>query len=93
LQAFVCAITTAHADVEEGTVTIDEVVFGTERMTTLCPAGSPLPLGRESSLTARGIDEIGVLLMAAFMDGPDFIFVPRPRPFVFYADNDHWVTF
>ena len=92
LEAFVTAITTAHGYIEEGTVTIDEIVFDTERMTALCPAGSPLPLSRESSLSAVR-DEVQKLLAAAFIDSSDFIFIPTPKPFVFYADHDSWITF
>jgi hypothetical protein len=93
LQAFVSAITAAHGHIEVGTVTIDQIVFGTERMTALCPAGSPLPLARESSISARVPEEIAALLVATFIDGPDFIFIPTPKPFVFYADHDDWITF
>lgn len=93
LDGFVSTVTDAHGDVHEGTVTLDQIVFGTERLTALCPAGSPLPLARESSLTAQTDEEVKRLLVAAFMDGPDFIFVPSPKPFVFYADHDDWVTF
>jgi len=32
-------------------------------------------------------------LVAAFGDGPDFICIPTPKPFVFYADHDNWITF
>jgi hypothetical protein len=61
-------------------------------MTALCPPGSPLPLARESSISVR-VEDVGALLVAAFMDGPDFIFIPSPKPFVFYADHDDWITF
>jgi len=93
LQGFVSTITAAHEQIEEATVTIDQLVFGTERMTALCPEGSELPLIRESSLSARAEEEVEALLVAAFMDGPDFIFIPAPKPFVFYADHDDWITF
>jgi hypothetical protein len=62
-------------------------------MTALCPADPSLPLARESSILAQTRDEVEALLVAAFMDGPDFIFIPCPKPFVFYADHDDWVTF
>ena len=71
---------------------IDQIVFGTERITSLCPAGSALPLEREFSISARR-EEVDALLVATFMDGPDFIFIPTPKPFVFYADHDDWITF
>jgi len=93
LRKFVSTITAAQVPIEEATVTIDQIVFGTERMTALCPAGSPLPLARESSILAQAREEVNDLLVAAFMDGPDFIFVPTPKPFAFYADHDEWITF
>ena len=86
-------ITAADGHIEEGTITIDQIVFDTERMTSLCPPDSPLPLARESSISARNRDEVEALLVAAFMDWPDFIFIPNPKPFVFYADHDDWITF
>jgi hypothetical protein len=91
LERFVSTITAAHGNIEEATVTIDDIVFGTERMSGLL--ASPVPLMRESSIVARARDEVEALLVAAFMDGPDFIFTPSPKPFVFYADHDDWVTF
>lgn len=93
LERFVSTIITAHGHIEEATVTIDQIVFGTERMTALCPAGSTLPLTRESSISAQSGEELQALLVAAFWDGPDFICVPTPKPFVFYADHDDWITF
>jgi hypothetical protein len=92
LAAFVSTITAAHGHIEEATITLDQIVFRTERMTALCPPGSPLPLVRESSISVR-VEDVGALLVAAFMDGPDFIFIPSPKPFVFYADHDDWITF
>jgi len=92
LAAFVSTITAAHGHIEEATVTLDQIVFRTERMTALCPAGAPLPLTREPSISARA-EEVDALLAAAFKDGPDFIFIPNPKPFVFYADHDDYITF
>src|SRR5437867_2963683 len=75
LKPFVSIITTAHGPIEKATVTIDQIVFGTTRMSDLCPARSPLPLTRESSISAATREEVDALLVATFMDGPDFIFV------------------
>lgn len=92
LAVFVSTITSVHGQIEEATVTLDQIVFKTERMTALCPAGSPLPLMRESSILVCA-EEVDALLVAAFKDGPDFIFIPSPKPFVFYADHDCYITF
>ena len=92
LPAFVSTITKAHGHIEEATVTLDQIVFRTERMTALCSTDSPLPLTRESSILARA-EEVESLLVATFKDGADFIFIPIPKPFVFYADHDYYITF
>ena len=91
VEGFASAIA-AHGHIEEATVIIDEIIFDMERMTALCPAGAPLPLTRESSLSATG-NEVATLLATAFIDAPDFIFIPTPKPFVCYADHDNWITF
>ncbi|MDB6110899.1 MAG: hypothetical protein JWR69_2649 [Pedosphaera sp.] len=91
LDRFVSTIITAHGHIATATVTIDEVVFNTERMTALCPAGSTLT--HDSSISAESAEEMHALLVAAFCDGPDFICIPSPKPFVFYADHDDWITF
>lgn len=91
LERFVAAIITAHGRLEAATVTIDAVIFYTERMSALCPTGSALT--HDISLNAQSAEETQTLLVAAFWDGPDFVCVPTPKPFVFYADHDDWITF
>ena len=73
------------------TITIDAVIFNTERMSALCPTGSALT--HDISLAAESAEEAQALLVAAFWDGPDFVCTPTPKPFVFYADHDDWITF
>jgi hypothetical protein len=91
LERFVSTIIISHGGFETGTVTIDEVVFNTERMSVLCLAGSTLT--HDSSISANSAEELQALLVAAFWDGVDFIYIPTPTPFVFYADHDDWITF
>lgn len=91
LERFVSTIITAHGNLEAATVTIDDVVFNTERMSALCPPSSAL--SHDTSLTAQSPEEAHALLVAAFWDGPDFVCIPTPKPFVFYADHDDWITF
>jgi len=91
LDRFVSTIFTAEHRIEAATVTVDAVVFNTERTTALCPAGSTL--SHDSSISAQSAAEVHALLVAAFWDGPDFICIPTPKPFVFYADHDDWITF
>lgn len=88
---FVSTIVAALDGFESAAVTIDEVVFNTERMTSLCP--SSITLTRDTTISAHSADEFRALLLAAFWDGPDFICIPTPKPFVFYADHDNWITF
>ena len=86
-------IVTAHGAMEEATVTIDEVVFDTARLGELLPVSPTLQLGRDSAISACSPEQIQKLLVAAFDDGVDFICTPTPKPFVFYADHDDWITF
>ncbi len=81
----------SHKDISAGTVTIDEVVWATEQLDALCPAGSNVT--HDFSITAQSPEELQTLFTAAFRDGPDFLFVPSPKPFVFYADHHGWITF
>jgi hypothetical protein len=60
-------------------------------MTALCPAGSTLT--HDTTILAPSAGELHALLIATFWDGPDFICIPKPKPFVFYADHDNWITF
>ena len=91
LERFVSTLIAAHGGLQAATVTIDAVVFDTVRMSALCPAGSSL--GHDISLTAQSAEEAKALLVAALQDGPDFVCIPTPKPFVFYADHDDWITF
>jgi len=81
----------SHKDISGGTVTIDEVVFNTERLASVCPAGTAFT--HDCALTAQSPEELHALLAAALWDGPDFICLPSPKPFVFYADHHDLITF
>ncbi|HEV2693539.1 MAG TPA: hypothetical protein VG347_11645 [Verrucomicrobiae bacterium] len=87
---FVSVILAALDPLESATVTIDAVIFNTEKTLPLCPVGSALT--HDTTITAQPA-EIQALLLAAFWDGFDFICVPTPKPSVFYADHDDWITF
>lgn len=93
MEAFIAAIISAHGGLSGGMVAIDEVVFDLTRMTALCAVPPGKALERDSSITAETKAELAFLLTAVFGDGPDFIFVPTPKPFVFYSDHDDWITF
>jgi len=86
-------IVAAHGAMEEATVTIDEVVFNTVRLSELLPDSPTLQLGRDSAISACSPEEIQKLLVATFDDGVDCICTPTPKPFVFYVDHENWITF
>jgi hypothetical protein len=88
---FVSAIIEVLDNFESATVTIDEVVFDTVKVTTLCPANSALT--HDTSILAQSTQDLHTLLIAAFWDGSDFVCIPTPKPFVFYADHHDFVTF
>lgn len=81
----------SHQDISGGTVTIDEIVFDTERLGSVCPAHTTI--AHDCSVTAQSPEELHTLLAAALWDGPDFLCVPSPKPFVFYADHHDRITF
>ncbi len=91
LERFVSTIISAHGSLEAATVTIDAVIFDTVRMSGLCPTGAAIT--HDVSLVAQSAEEAQALLVAAFWDGPAFVCIPTPKPFVFYADHDDWITF
>ena len=92
-EGLAATIVAAHGEMEEVIVTIDEVVFNTVRLSELLPDGPTLQLGRDSAISASSPEEIQKLLVAAFDDGVDCICSPTPKPFVFYADHENWITF
>jgi hypothetical protein len=87
----VALILESHGDISGGTVTIDEVVFDAERLALVCPEQTKFV--HDCSIAAQSREELRLLLAAALGDGPDFLFTPSPKPFVFYADHHYLVTF
>ena len=81
-------------EIQGGWLTIDQVVFEPTHLIDLLNRYSiPPRYGRGLSLTAVGQDEVEVLLHAAFSDTIDFLFFPKPKSFVIYADHDEYTTF
>lgn len=94
LDQFVSTIVCSESrPIDQGVVTLEEIVFGKEQIRGLIGLREENVFRRESSISAQTTDEVQALLLATFLDGPDFIFVPTPKPFVFYADHDDWITF
>jgi len=75
-------------------VTIEQVVFEPEHLISLLSEYSLSHSFRKgTTVTASGSNEVAKLLRAAFADSVDFLFVPRPKSFVIYADHDEYATF
>ena len=93
LKRFVATIVSA-GHLQGGCLTIDQVVFEPTHLIDLLNRYSiPPRYGRGLSLTAVGQDEVEVLLHASFSDSIDFLFFPKPKSFVIYADHDEFTTF
>jgi hypothetical protein len=94
LQPFVATIFSAHESLQDGCVTIEQVVFEPKHLSAVLAKHSlPAQFGRDLLLAASGREEAAELLEAALGDWIDFIFVPTPKPFVIYADHDEYTTF
>jgi hypothetical protein len=79
------------ARIEHCTITIDEVVFDPKNVWAALPYAN-IVLNHDFSIEADG-EEVKKLLVAAFSDWIDFLFVPVPKPFIIYADHDEYATF
>ncbi len=94
LKRFVATIFSAHETLQDGSVTIEQVVFEPKHLNAvLAKHLLPAQFGRDCLLSASGRAEAAELLEAALEDWIDFIFVPTPKPFVIYADHDEYTTF
>ncbi len=94
LPNFVATISSAYEPFEIASITIDEVIFTPENLLKLFAKHSlPERYGHDLSIAASSHEEVKALLQAAFTDSVDFIFVPKPKPFVIYADHDEYTTF
>ena len=94
LQGFVATIVTAYRPLADATLTSDQVVFDADQLKNLVGQDASSTLfQRDASIFSTNPEEVPALLVSAFSDWIDFLFVPRPKPFVIYADHDEWVTF
>jgi hypothetical protein len=94
LPAFVKAILGANQLLSGGSIVIKQWVFEPKHLYELLKSHAIEPrnlLGQ--SLTASNPREVEELLVAAFSDWVDFLFVPTPKAFVIYADHDEFTTF
>jgi hypothetical protein len=94
LPSYVAAIMSADEKMKSGRLTIEQAVFEpTHLIKVLASYSLPPRYGNGLSLTATGQQELEMLLLAAFNDWIDFIFVPEPKSFGIYADHDEYTTF
>lgn len=79
---------------QDAFVTIEQVVFEPEHLISMLAAYSlTARIRKGTTITASGLKEVDQLLQATFSDSVDFLFVPRPKSFVIYADHDEYATF
>jgi hypothetical protein len=94
LDLFVSTIFSADPRIEEGCVTIDQVVFEPKQLMELLSSNSlPVNYGHDWSYTVTGKQQLHELLKASLAGWVDFLFIPTPKPFVIYADHDEYTTF
>lgn len=93
LDLFVSTILSANETIESASVTIAEVVFEPKHLNGLVNGKDGIQLGRDVTLKAESREQVNELLLAAFSDWVDFLFIPLPKPFVIYADHDEFATF
>ena len=99
LAPFVTAIASAIEPLRGGTVTITSVIYDDPvELRYLSPLlakyGTLSPLFHPDwSIDAADREEIHALLLAAFSDFINFIFIPNPSRFSIYADHDEYVSF
>jgi hypothetical protein len=94
LHPCVSSVVAAVPTIQEACLTIDKVVFEPKNLMALMTrCSAPLRYGRDITMTASGTNESEALLLAALSDWVDFLFVPRPKPFLIYADHDEYATF
>ena len=93
LPSFAAAVLAAHAPLESGSVTVEQVVFTPKHMEALLTSYNlPLSYGRDWTITAAGQQESAALLEAALGDSIDFYFIPVPTRFQVFADHDEYAT-
>lgn len=93
LKRFASTIVSA-AECQEAGLTVTQSVFEPTHLFDLLSRYSiPRQPGQGLSLTAAGPDEADQLLHAALSDTIDFLFIPKPKSFVIYADHDEFTTF
>jgi hypothetical protein len=93
LASFSATVVAAHAPLEAGSVTVEQVVFSPKHLEALLTRYKvPLTYGPDWTIRAVGPKEIAALLEAAWADSLDFHFTPTPKRFHLFADHDEYTT-
>lgn len=93
LRSFAAAVVAAHAPLESGSLTLEQVMFTPRRLEAMLASYNvPLTYGRDWSIMASGQQEITALLEAAWGDPVDFYFTPEPKRYHLFADHDEYTT-
>jgi hypothetical protein len=93
LSSFAATVVAAHAPLESGSVTLEQVVFPPKHLESLLAEyNMPLTYGRDWTITASGQEEVLALLEAAWGDPIDFYFTPEPKRYHIFADHDEYTT-
>jgi hypothetical protein len=97
LRPFVRAIMLSPQPIQQGRVTIDQIVFEPKTVNALlakCGIVPPEPRKlQDRSRSASGKEEVEELLVAMLSDWIDFAFIPSPKRFLMYANHDEYATF
>ncbi|HTI70095.1 MAG TPA: hypothetical protein VMF06_09020 [Candidatus Limnocylindria bacterium] len=94
LDPFVEIIVSACGSMESGQFAIDQFVFDPRHVgPVVTPFSITLPAEGRCTLVVEGRETVQTLLKAMLADWTDFLFVPKPKPFVIYSDHDEFTTF
>ena len=94
LARFVAVIIGASQALHGASLTVDQVVFEPKHLKAMALSCSiAARFGHGVSYTAQNREEAEALLLAGLGDWVDFTFIPKPSPFVIYADHDEYITF
>lgn len=94
LSGFVATIISATPYPGAGLFTIGRAVIGPDHLMDLFADHSLTRICKPgTTVKTASREEAESLLIAAFSDPLDFLFVPEKKPFVFFADHDQFTTF
>ena len=90
-EGFATALLAGEPPCDQAAIVVDNISFPLHRLGPLVGCGPDPALPRDTTISAAG-EACTPMLAAALADRFDFWFVPTPRPFVVYVDNDDYAT-